>query len=102
MQTPHKEDEKEKEQVLDLALIGQEFSPYQHCPEVYLIERIQRCNPWPEKSEAHILGFLKSISGLYKAIPYHNITHAFDVMTVPLLLCSIWIASWSTTAGRNG
>ena len=44
---------------------------------------IKQNNPWPTVPESRILAFLKNITKLYNKVSYHNVTHAFDVMTVP-------------------
>jgi len=67
---------------LDMKLIEKKYITYQSRPELYLLSKIEKHNPWPQHNLGHIQIFLEQITALYNSIPYHNITHAFDVMVV--------------------
>ena len=63
--------------------------------------KIEKDNPWPQHHLARIETFLKQISALYNPIAYHNLTHAFDVMVVPIPSSSISTCISLNTAGRS-
>ena len=43
---------------MDLQLIGNDYAQYQNRPEMYLISKIEKNNPWPHKKIAEIIPFL--------------------------------------------
>ena len=77
---------------IDVRLVGDQYTPYRFAPENYLLEIIRTNNPWPQYKEEKIIKFLRRICSMYNPIPYHNLTHGFDVMVVKITLYRIWIS----------
>jgi hypothetical protein len=84
---------------LNLQLITTDYFGYEAHPELYLLDIIREDNPWPNEPISKLQAFLQSIAKLYNPVSYHNLTHAFDVMTVSHSPPRASISISSNTAG---
>lgn len=65
--------------------MGNEYAKYRSEPYMYIIERmteLEERETGPEMVTKYF-SMLIEISEKYHAIPYHNLSHGFDVMRVP-------------------
>jgi hypothetical protein len=63
--------------VLEPELINEKHLKYKSAPYSYITDDMKRLMPTADCEE-----FLKQLSSYYNNVPYHNVTHAFDVMLV--------------------
>ena len=71
---------------LDMTMIPNTLSNYEHRPQDYILDLITEESEWSKMDLVALGNFFLDINNLYydaeDGVPYHNLSHGFDVMIV--------------------